>query len=77
MEDKHFSYEGMLARMERSNRRLIVVLIIALAFLFLSNIAWLYCWMQYDYTSESVEIDSHEGTANYIGRDGDITNGES
>jgi len=70
-------FEGQMARNERTAKRLIIALIIAIILIFASNLAWLYAWCQYDYTSEtrSVEIDSGEGIANYIGNDGDITNG--
>lgn len=71
-------YEGQMARNERIIKRLIIALIISIILIFASNALWLYEWCQYDYTSSSstVEIDSGEGVANYIGNDGDITNGE-
>ena len=70
-------YEGEQARNERHIRRLVIALVICIILIFASNAIWLYAWCQYDYTStETVDIDSGEGIANYIGRDGDITNGE-
>lgn len=70
-------YEGEQARNERHVRRLVIALVICIILIFASNAIWLYAWCQYDYTStETVDIDSGEGIANYIGRDGDITNGE-
>lgn len=70
-------YEGELARQERKENRLIVVIVLAIILLFISNAAWLYAWMQYDYTSEeSVSINGADGIANYIGKNGDIINGE-
>ena len=70
-------YEGTQARNERTVRRLIVALIIATALIFISNIAWLWAWTSYDYTSEEITVDSKDGgNANYIGHDGDINNGE-
>jgi hypothetical protein len=50
-----------------------VLFLITLVMLFATNAAWLYEWTQYDYVS----VDSQGGSANYIGRDGDITNGSS
>ena len=47
-------YEGTLVRHERTVKRLIVLLAIAIALMFLSNLGWLYAWMQYDYVSEEV-----------------------
>lgn len=69
MNEQYF-YEGALARMERGNKRLIIVLIVSLVFLFLSNLAWLYVWQMYDY--EGVTVDSSNGVANYIGERGFI-----
>lgn len=69
-------YEGEQARNERHIKRLVIALIVAVTLIFASNLAWLIAWFQYDYILESVEIDnSGGGNANYIGNDGDITNG--
>ena len=70
-------HETAMARNERNVKRMIVAVITAIALLFASNALWLYAWMQYDYSSEEVIIDSQDGgNANYIGNDGDIINGE-
>ena len=74
-------YEQAEVRHERTVKRLIVALIIAIIAIVGSNGAWLYCWMQYDYanavTETSVELESEEGNANYIGNNGVINNGEN
>lgn len=70
-------YEGTMARLERTIKRLIIVLAIAVTMLFASNMAWLYVWNQYDYTD--VTIDSQDGgNASYLeaGANGIINNGE-
>lgn len=74
----YFAHEGMMARNERTIKRLIISLIIAVVLIFASNALWLYSWMQYDYAGEeeSVEVNGTDGVANYIGNDGDISNGE-
>lgn len=85
MEDKmkensvsYYTLEAMLAREERHIRRLLILLAIAVVMLFASNAMWLYAWNQYDYSGqETVTVDGKEGTANYIGNDGEIVNGES
>lgn len=73
-------HEGILSRMERSNKRMLIALIIAVTLLFASNALWLYEWTQYDYcgetTSQDVTLESKDGIANYIGNNGDISNGE-
>ena len=69
-------FEGQMARNERSIKRLVIALIIAVILIFATNMAWLYAWNLYDYSTETVEIDSGEGIANYIGNDGEINNGK-
>lgn len=73
-------HEGILSRMERSNKRMLIALIIAVTLLFASNALWLYEWTQYDYcgdtTSHDVTLESKDGIANYIGNNGDINNGK-
>lgn len=69
-------FEGQMARNERTIKRLIIALIIAVILIFATNMAWLYAWNLYDYSTETVEIDSGEGIANYIGNDGEINNGK-
>lgn len=67
-------HETAIARNERNAKRLIIAIIIAVALLFASNVAWLYAWTQYDYASYEANTDSG-GDANIIGNDGDIYNG--
>ena len=72
----YIAHESSVARFERMNKRLSIILAIVIALFFLSNCAWLYAWMQYDYTSNAtVTVDGKDGVANYIGNDGEITNG--
>ena len=71
-------YEATQARNERAVKRLVTALIIAIALMFASNAIWIYAWLQYDYISEDITVDSQDGgNANYIGHDGDINNGTS
>lgn len=85
MDDKRYmlkyDHEADMARNERTIRRLIIAIIIAIFLMFATNAVWLYAWMQYDYTSEetstSTEIQLHadgDSNANYIGENGDINN---
>ena len=70
-------YEGTMARFERTIRKLVLVIIVAISMMFASNMAWLYAWNLYDYESSSVVVDSEsKGNANYIGASGVINNGE-
>lgn len=71
-------YEGTMARFERTIKRLIIVIIVAVVTLFASNMAWLYAWNSYDYEDTSIVVDGEsKGNANYIGASGVINNGES
>ena len=72
------AYEYTMARFERTIKRLIIALILAIIMLFASNAMWLYEWCQYDYSD--VTIDSQDGgNANYLqaGANGAINNGTS
>ena len=76
----YFVHEGMIERQDRTIRRLIIALILCILLIFASNALWLWSWMQYDYTGEEtqvqkVDVDAKDGTANYIGNNGSITNG--
>lgn len=68
-------YESAQTRLERVNKSLIIALIVSIALGFVSNMAWLYAWNQYDYTATDVELEAKDGMANYIRNDGDINNG--
>lgn len=74
-ENTNFATE-LLHHLVVQNKRVFIALMITLAMLFMSNLAWLWVFQSYDYASYDVE--SHDGGhANYIGNDGDINNGES
>lgn len=77
-------HESGMTRMERIVKRLVIALIASILLTFASNALWLYAWMQYDYSSSAtttttetstVTVDGKDGVANYIGNDGDISNG--
>lgn len=73
-------FQETMARFERTIRRLIIVIAVAIVMLFVSNAAWLYAWNMYDYEGTSVVVDGESrGDANYIGAgaSGVINNGES
>jgi hypothetical protein len=70
-------YEYTMARFERTIKRLIFVIIVAVVTLFASNMAWLYAWNLYDYEDTQIIVDGEsKGNANYIGASGVINNGE-
>lgn len=67
-------FESSEARHERTQKRLIIALVICLFMLFATNMAWIHFIGQYELESEVVSVDGHQGDANYIGNNGDIIN---
>ena len=72
-------YESEAARHERTVKRLIVALIVTICLLVASNMAWLWVFNQYDFTSTTTEITTDEGNTNMLeaGNDGEINNGNA
>ena len=81
MEDRnvpYIVYEGTIARFERTIKRLIIAITAIVMMLFISNVAWLYVWNQYDFSTEEITIDTQdEGNTAYMGAgaSGVINNG--
>ena len=73
-----FVWESYNASHERTIKRFIVALVVAVLLLAGTNLAWLWVWNQYDFSSESYVIENHDdGNANYLdsGLEGVINNG--
>ena len=68
-------HEGDMARSERSNKRLWIIVILLILALIATNAAWIY----YENQFEDIEItqENEAGFNNYIGNDGDIFNGQT
>lgn len=61
-------YESEAARHERTVKRLIKALVIAILLIVGSNLAWLWVWNQYDFSSEEITIEGGDSAnANYLG----------
>lgn len=77
MDEKNLllAYEIAQVKHERTVRRLIAALIVAIAVIFACNAIWLYAWMQFEYVGEEVTVDGTDGVATYMGGGGTITNG--
>jgi len=78
MENQNVPYivfEGEQARHERTVRRLVAIVIIAIALLFASNALWLYAWMQYDYTSTETTYQQDGYGVNIIGDKNEVDYG--
>ncbi len=71
----YIAYESAEAKNERTIKRLIIALVISIVLMFATNIVWIIEFCSFDYSSEETTIEANDGTANYIGQDGDITYG--
>ena len=73
----YIAHEGTVTHLVSIIKGLIIALCVVVFLMVVSNLAWLYVYNQYDYSGneETVTVDSDSGNANYIGNDGDITNG--
>lgn len=64
-------------RQEKGNKRIYIVAVILAVALFLSNMAWLYVFQSYDYTSTiTVDSGSNGGDAIYQNGEGNQAYGE-
>ena len=75
-----YALEFVSTRFDRINKRLTIMLAVAMILLFVSNALWLWAWMQYDYesevtTTETVTVDGKDGVANYANHGGSVVNG--
>lgn len=70
MEERNFLawHEGDMARMERANKRLWVVIIILIVALIGSNAGWIYCESQFEEISTQIEAEQEtdDGGDNYV-----------
>lgn len=67
------AHEGMMARMERTIRRLWILCIILIILLAGTNAAWIYYESQF-VDEVTITQDNKDGYNNYVGNDGNITN---
>lgn len=68
-------YESAMARMERANKRLWVIVILLIAALILSNAAWIYYESQFQVTETSTFEAEQDGSGVNIIGGGDINYG--
>ena len=69
-------HESAMARMERTIRRLWILLIVLVVLLVGSNALWIWYEAQFETVEQTeVEMENESGYASYVGRDGSIYNG--
>lgn len=59
-------YESEAARHERTVKRLLTALLVTILLMVGTNLAWLYVWNQYDFSSESYVVEN-DGNSNLLG----------
>ena len=72
-------HESAMARSERHNKRLWIVILVLIGALIGTNLAWIVYENSFEdiVSTEEIIVDAEEnGIANYIGQDGNIYNGE-
>jgi len=74
-EQQRWDMESAMMHLQKANERLVRLNIIAWLIVGIMVGLVAYALFGFDISSESVAIDSHQGTANFIGNDGDIING--
>lgn len=74
-----FAHEGDMDRADRTNKRLLIALVLTIVLMFASNAIWLYEWMQYDYVTEdecSTTMYEQDGSGtNIMGNHNEVNNG--
>lgn len=65
----YLAYESTMVRMERTIKRLWILLIIIVTMLVVTNGAWLWYESQYENVTQTVTQDADNGTNNFIGGD--------
>ena len=68
-------HEGMMARAERTAKRLWITILLLIVLLVGTNGAWI--WYQSQFEDIEISQENEDGYNNFIGNDGDIFNGET
>lgn len=74
----YIAFESEMTKAEMREARKDRIIALLAMIILITNMAWLWFFSQFDITDSEVTVDSQSaGNANYIGQDGDITNGGS
>lgn len=71
----YIAHEAEVARLERMIKRLVQVIIICIALMFVSNALWLYYWNQYEYVGEETSVTQDGLGVNIIGAYNEVNDG--
>lgn len=73
----YIAFEAEMARHERTIRRLLIALVVSVALIFVSNVAWLWFFNQFDYSTDTITQGTDAGDNSYLGAGASIINGKS
>lgn len=73
----YIAHEAAMARMERTIKRLWILLIVIVALLVATNGLWIWYESQWEVVKTEITQENDSGYNNFIGNDGDIYNGEA
>ena len=73
----YIAFESEMARHERTIKRLLIALVAAIILLFVSNIAWLWFFNQFDYSTDTVTQGTEQGDNSYMGAGASVVNGKA
>ena len=68
-------HEGMMARAERTAKRLWITILLLIVLLVGTNGMWI--WYESQFEDVAISQENEDGYNNFIGNDGDIFNGET
>jgi predicted metal-dependent hydrolase len=70
-------HKEIVDMLDAHNRRLTYTIVFLIVVIFMIVATGIWFLNQYEYTTETVTVDSSDGVANYLGGDGSITNGNA
>ena len=68
-------HEGMMARAERTAKRLWITILLLIVLLVGTNAGWI--WYQSQFEDIAISQENEDGYNNFVGNDGDIFNDET
>lgn len=73
----YIAFEAEMARHERTIKRLLIALLVSVALIFASNMAWLWFFNQFDYSTDTITQGTEQGDNSYMGAGASVINGKS
>lgn len=71
----YIAHEAEVARLERTIKRLVQIIIICVVLIFATNALWLYYWNQYEYVGEETTVTQDGLGVNIIGAYNEVNDG--